>query len=226
LELALRVDNKETAVPSCTRTRSSSKATQMAWTGSARSALKDHTQDITAKAQHLSSRRRTFAADSDWKPPTDRLVYSPSSTSRARPQSKGVQLGRGPEPARRATLPPTHGRCSRNGTPRRGRCHPLGLQINRDETPRLGDSDRRPPPDLPVFPLHRLSSMTRLKETGLGRMEGPQGAQSSHGDRSCNRTPQPSAEAATFGHDKFDSDSTLWLNDSDWRLPPDQLACF
>jgi hypothetical protein len=191
LELALRVDNKETAVPSCTRTRSSSKATQMTWTGSTRRALKDHTRDATAKGQHLSFRRRTFARrlglETTNRPacllPVKHLMCPTPDSGRAREyDSEGALSPQG--------VPPTHGRYSRNGTSRRRRCHTRGLQINRDETTRLGDSDRRPPPDLPVFPIHRLSSMPRLKETGLGRVKGPQGAQSTHGDRSRNRTPR------------------------------------
>jgi hypothetical protein len=107
------------------------------------------TQDITTEGQQPSSRRGTPARRLGLETTARPACLLPAKHLTCLTQCKGVRLGwaLGPQGAT-----PTHGRCSRNGSPRRGRCHPRAPQIDLDETLQLGDSDWRLPPDQPIYP--------------------------------------------------------------------------
>ena len=88
-----------------------------------------------------------------WRPPClscTRTLSSPTTLAQTGPCPTGSQnarLGKGaPSPQ---SGPPTHGRCSRNGTPLRGRCPARGPRVNPKGRLNPADSERPLPPDHP-----------------------------------------------------------------------------
>ncbi len=146
LELVLRVDNKETAVPGSIPAHRLPRCPGPDPPG-APTHSRIRTQDIIAEGQQPSSRRRNPGSnDLERKPPPDLPVYSQPSTSRARPDAKGTTRMSTEVQHRPTGAAPATGHPGAEGATLG--FHKTGL----DETLGLGDSDWRLPPDQPVYP--------------------------------------------------------------------------
>ncbi len=143
-----------------------------------------------------------------------------SAWTRPRPTcNQDARLGKGaPSPQ---SGPPTHGRSSRNGTPRRGRCPAWGLYES-TAMGRLdsGDSDWRLglPPDHPGS----QSNATAARRIGAG--------DGRRKDRNCASNPRGPLQHKDTPARKLPLSVPIIttptrrskLIDSEWRLPPDQ----
>jgi hypothetical protein len=148
-----------------------------------------------------------------------------------------------PDPARRDTKthdsergaqsppsgPPSHGRSSRNGTHRRGRCPARGLRVKYQGTPqpcRLGPATTtRLGPATIILAPSLMPQLHDAKEQETGGMT--EDAPANHGDRS--RTKDIPARKLPLSVPRTTTPTRRpRLIDSDRRLPPDQSsrACF
>ena len=142
-----------------------------------------------------------------WRPPypsCTRTLSSPTTLAQTGPCPTGSQnarLGKGaPSPQ---SGPPTHGWCSRNGTPRRGRCPARGPRVN----PRDASNPTTRTGHLPTYLAPSL--MPQLHDTWEQEAGGknteecvgdPRGPVPTHG--------RPGAETTSPRISQYDSDST------------------
>jgi hypothetical protein len=145
------------------------------------------------------------------------------------PDSPSPRLSARPDPARRAgattrlgtgapssqSRPPSLGRCSLHGTPRRGLCLALGPRVHQG-TILPHDSDR-PPPGEPGFQSDAAAARrhgSRSREAKVSGMRGYPRGQLHHTDDPARTPPLPELP-----------DRRPRLIDTGWRLPP-FVGCF